>query len=113
VRRAREFIAAPLRLDGIGLACLMRFIFQRLHQVFCAIVYVLRTGCQWKALPREFGSASAVHAVIDSAYPHGFTDPPVRRHRAVDSCPRRRMGYDAVAEMTGNPHIRHDDYEID
>lgn len=30
-------------------------------QVFSAIVYVLRTGCQWKALPREFGSASAVH----------------------------------------------------
>ena len=29
--------------------------------VFSAIVYVLRTGCQWKALPREFGSASSVH----------------------------------------------------
>ena len=30
--------------------------------VFEAIVYVLRTGCQWKALPRErFGSASAIH----------------------------------------------------
>ena len=31
--------------------------------VFEAIVYVLRTGCQWKALPGElFGSASAIHA---------------------------------------------------
>ena len=30
--------------------------------VFEAIVYVLRTGCQWKALPRErFGSAGAIH----------------------------------------------------
>lgn len=30
--------------------------------VFEAIMYVLRTGCQWKALPKErFGSASAVH----------------------------------------------------
>ena len=30
--------------------------------MFEAIVYVLRTGCQWKALPSErFGSASAVH----------------------------------------------------
>jgi len=30
--------------------------------VFEAIVYVLRTGCQWKALPHErFGSASAIH----------------------------------------------------
>jgi transposase len=30
--------------------------------VFEAIVYVLRAGCQWKALPEErFGSASAIH----------------------------------------------------
>lgn len=30
--------------------------------VFEGIVYVLRTGCQWKALPSErFGSASAIH----------------------------------------------------
>jgi transposase len=26
------------------------------------IFYVLRTGCQWKAMPREFGSGSAIHA---------------------------------------------------
>jgi len=32
------------------------------RQVFAAIVYVLRTGIQWKALPKEeFGSASSVH----------------------------------------------------
>jgi transposase len=32
------------------------------RQVFEGIVYVLRTGCQWKALPSErFGSASAIH----------------------------------------------------
>ena len=30
--------------------------------VFEAIMFVLRTGCQWKALPAErFGSASSVH----------------------------------------------------
>ena len=31
------------------------------RRVFAAIVYVLRTGIQWKALPREYGSASSVH----------------------------------------------------
>jgi transposase len=32
------------------------------RKVFEAIVYVLRTGIQWKALPKErFGSASSVH----------------------------------------------------
>jgi transposase len=29
--------------------------------VLQAIFYVLRTGIQWKALPKEFGSSSAVH----------------------------------------------------
>ena len=42
------------------------------HQIFCAIVYVLRTGCQWKALPREFGSASAVHAHFQRWQQAGF-----------------------------------------
>lgn len=33
------------------------------RRVFEAIVYVLRTGCQWKALPRErYGSPSSIHA---------------------------------------------------
>jgi transposase len=32
------------------------------RKVFSAIVYVLRTGIQWKALPKEvFGSSSAIH----------------------------------------------------
>ena len=36
--------------------------FEAPHLVFEAIVYVLKTGYQWKALPAErFGSASAVH----------------------------------------------------
>src|ERR1019366_4013324 len=42
------------------------------RQVFSAIVYVLRTGCQWKALPREFGSASAVHAHFQRWQCSGF-----------------------------------------
>jgi len=33
------------------------------RKVFEGIVYVLRTGCQWKALPKErFGSPSSIHA---------------------------------------------------
>lgn len=31
------------------------------RRVFEAIVFVLRTGIQWKALPRGFGSSSSVH----------------------------------------------------
>lgn len=32
-----------------------------LRQVMNGIFYVLRTGCQWRALPREFGSGSTAH----------------------------------------------------
>lgn len=31
------------------------------RQAFCAIFYVLRTGIQWKALPKSLGAASTVH----------------------------------------------------
>src|ERR1700731_4928470 len=42
------------------------------RQVFSAIIYVLRTGCQWKALPKEYGSASAVHAHFQRWQREGF-----------------------------------------
>jgi len=31
------------------------------RRVLDGILYVLRTGCQWKAAPAEFGSASTLH----------------------------------------------------
>ena len=31
------------------------------RQVLDGILYVLRTGCQWKAVPKEFGSPSTLH----------------------------------------------------
>ena len=31
------------------------------RRILDGILYVLRTGCQWKAVPREFGSGSTLH----------------------------------------------------
>jgi transposase len=43
------------------------------RRVFEAIVYVLRTGIQWKALPEErFGSASSIHAYFRFWAREGF-----------------------------------------
>ncbi len=42
------------------------------RRVLAAIVYVLRTGCQWKALPKEFGSASAIHLHFQQWHRAGF-----------------------------------------
>jgi transposase len=33
-----------------------------MRNVVTGILYVLRTGCQWKAMPVQFGSGSAIHS---------------------------------------------------
>jgi len=33
-----------------------------LYEVFCAILYLLKTGCQWRMLPREFPKWQNVYA---------------------------------------------------
>ena len=43
------------------------------RKVFEGIVYVLRTGCQWKALAKErFGSASSIHSYFLQWLRDGF-----------------------------------------
>ena len=43
------------------------------RRVFAGIVYVLRTGCQWKAAPKErFGSPSAAHRYFQTWLQAGF-----------------------------------------
>jgi transposase len=33
-----------------------------LYEVFCGVLYVLRTGCQWRALPSDFPKWRTVHS---------------------------------------------------
>ena len=33
-----------------------------LYEVWCAVLYVLRTGCQWRALPGDFPKWRTVHS---------------------------------------------------
>ena len=33
-----------------------------LYEVFCAVLYLLRTGCQWRMLPRDFPKWRTVHS---------------------------------------------------
>ena len=40
--------------------------------VFNGILYVLRTGCQWKMVPREYGSGSTLHAYFQAWGKKGF-----------------------------------------
>ena len=40
--------------------------------LFRSIVYVLRTGIQWKALPKEYGSSSSIHRYFQKWGKEGF-----------------------------------------
>ena len=33
-----------------------------LYEVFCSVLYLLRTGCQWKFVPSEFVKWRTVHS---------------------------------------------------
>jgi putative transposase len=42
------------------------------RQLFAAMIYVLRTGLQWNALPRELGASSTEHARFQGWTAAGF-----------------------------------------
>ncbi len=42
------------------------------RKVLEGIFYVLRTGCQWKAVPREYGCASSIHRYYQEWLKAGF-----------------------------------------
>ena len=42
------------------------------RQVLDGIFYVLRTGCQWKAAPPEFGSGSSLHRYFQKLAKRGL-----------------------------------------
>ncbi|MDR1986438.1 MAG: transposase [Treponema sp.] len=42
------------------------------RQVLEGILYVLRTGIQWKALPQEYGAASSIHEYFSEWAEAGF-----------------------------------------
>ncbi len=42
------------------------------RRVLEGIFYVLRTGCQWKAVPKEYGSGSTIHRTFQEWQRAGF-----------------------------------------
>ena len=44
------------------------------RKVFDGIIFVLRTGCQWKMLPKEYGSGSTCHRRFQECIQLGIFD---------------------------------------
>jgi len=42
------------------------------RRVLEGILYILRTGCMWKALPKEYGAASSIHQYFQEWVAAGF-----------------------------------------
>lgn len=43
-----------------------------MRKILAGILYVLRTGCQWKAAPKEYGSSSNLHRYFQILVEDGF-----------------------------------------
>ncbi len=66
-----------------------------LYDVFCAVLYILKSGCQWRMLPKDFPKWRTVHEYFsqwsektDTAEKRGMTQEKIsgiKRHIAVDT----------------------------
>ena len=48
----------PILTSGIKRTCPRKV---DLYEIFCGLLYVLKTGCQWSMLPSDFPSKSTVY----------------------------------------------------
>src|SRR2546429_6420219 len=60
------------------------------RRIVDGVLYVLRTGCQWKAVPREYGSGSTVHRRLLCRWGGGGPGGAVRLPWQCSSGPPRR-----------------------
>lgn len=67
-----------------------------LRDVFDAIFYITRTGCQWRNLPDEFGKWSAVYYYFDKWTKQGVL---MRINLALNQIERQQRGRKPLASM--------------
>lgn len=48
-----------------------------LYDVFCGVLYVLKTGCQWRMLPKDFPKWRSVHSYFQIWSERVFGSPSV------------------------------------
>lgn len=72
-----------------------------LYEVFCAIVYLLKSGCSWRLLPSDFQKWRTVHAYFQqwSEPPTSFLIVDAQSVKNTDSA--RQKGYDAGKKVSG------------
>ena len=72
------------------------------RKAFEAIVFVLRTGIQWKALPKEYGSSSSVHRYFQKWAKAGLFELPNSKNRVFAPEPSSNPALNqSKAQVTG------------
>ncbi|RFM24865.1 MAG: transposase [Candidatus Thermochlorobacter aerophilum] len=64
-----------------------------MRQVCNAIIYVVKTGCQWRQLPKEFGAWSSIYYYFDKWRHNGLWE---RLNDALREAVRVKMGREAT-----------------
>ena len=59
-----------------------------LYDVFCAILYLLKTACQWRMLPKDFPKWRSVHAYFQ-IWSERLNDQPSLLEQALKKISRR------------------------
>ena len=59
ISRKQFELVKPLLESARKITCPRRV---DLYEVFCAVLYLLRSGCQWRMLPEEFPKWRTVHS---------------------------------------------------
>ncbi len=72
-----------------------------LYDVFCAILYLLKTGCQWRMLPRDFPKWRSVHSYYQ-IWTERVNDEPSIFERALK---KRSMDFEKLMAERNSHHF--------
>ena len=62
-----------------------------LYEVFCAVLYLLKTACQWRMLPKDFPKWRSVHAYFQ-IWSERIDEQPSLLEQALKKIGRRNSG---------------------
>ena len=60
-----------------------------LYDIFCAILYVLKSGCQWRMLPRDFPKWQLVYKYFRQWYTRPSEEIPSLLEQVLKKCGER------------------------
>ena len=83
ISREQFKIIEPILLSGRKRTCPRRV---DMYEVFCGLLYLLKSGCQWSMLPSDFPAKSTVHYYFKIWNEKPKEEEPSLLERALKKC---------------------------